>query len=368
MRKIEFLIDSITPLGGNVTHLKLVPKNPAQKISYRAGQYGLVSFFNGDSLSQERPFSFLSSPLEDGTLEFGFKVFGEFTSLFARLQKGNSVFVRGPFGSFVFDENKYSDTVFLSAGIGITPFISILRYATAKKLPNKLQLLYSNKTSQETPFYTELKTLEAINPNLKTSFYVTSKDELVPQGFTAGRISQEEISKAINGDITGKTFFICGPQLFHDSMVDVLRTMGVKEKNIKTEGFTLSPRSFFEKGTWAFPMVAGASAVVMMASLYTVYDYETSKQLAYQASQALSQAQVEDMLSTNQDIIDNKNALLNEQKANTQVIYTSTPQTTTTTATTPPPVVSTPVVTPPVTTPPPVVTPPVVTPPRTTVS
>ncbi|MFA6024097.1 MAG: FAD-dependent oxidoreductase [Candidatus Gracilibacteria bacterium] len=360
MKKIEFQIDSIQPIGANVVHIKLVPRNPAQRIFYRPGQYGLISFFNGDSVSKERPFSFLSSPLEDGTLEFGFKVFGEFTSQFADLKKGDRVFVRGPFGSFTFDENKYSDTLFLSAGIGITPFVSIFRYASAKKLPNKLRLLYSNKASKETPFYAELKALEATNPNLKTDFYVTSKDEIAPQGFTAGRINQEEITKAISGDISGKTFFICGPQLFHDSMVDILRAMGVKERNIKTEGFTLSPRSFFERGTWAFPMVAGASAVVILASLYAVYDYETEKQLAYQETQALTQMQIEEMTSMNEEIIENKNALLTEQKANTRTIYTTTTQTT--------PSVIEPT-TPPVTTPTtPPATPPVTVPPRTTVS
>jgi ferredoxin-NADP reductase len=328
MKRIEYKIRKLELVGESVIHLNLVPKNDNSIISFRPGQYGLISFLDGHVLSSERPFSFLSSPLDQTALEFGFKVFGQFTTEFSQLKPGDSIFIRGPYGSFYFDENKHKEAVFLSAGIGITPFMSIFRYATAKKIPNKLTLLYSNRTMPEIPFLTEIKNLEKANKNFKANFYLTCEGTPTFQGCVPGRINREEISKKIGTNVENKTFFICGPQLFTESMTKILEELGVKPKNIKTEGFTLSPPSFFEKGTWTFPLAIGATTLMMIASLYPIVSFENSKALAKSEIVKTNQEKFTRIASINQQIIDTKNTLLADQLAKTKTVNIVIPGTT----------------------------------------
>ncbi len=392
MKRVEYKIRALRFVCDGVIDLDLVPRDAAKALEFRPGQYGQISFLRGHVLSQERPFSFSSSPTQQASkLGFGFKIFGRFTDELSRLKVGDSVFVRGPYGSFTFDERKYPDAVFLAGGIGITPFMSIFYYAADKHLANKLTLIFSNKTLEQTPFLAELENLQTLNPNFKAVLALTKTLE-PPAPFVTGQIDQALIQQSIGGDFRVKTFFICGPQPFSEAMIRILKSSGAKTKNIKIEGFSLAPSSFFEAGTWAFPGVVGASALAMFVTLYSVYQFEVAKTALKNANTQVDfSAKMTQLQVLNQKITDFENNLLVVQKANTvteqtvvpQVIEktvqvpgtqpstpTSTsPKTTTTTkptmtstTTTTPKPTTTPVVTP---TPTPVVTP---TPPSTKVS
>jgi glycine betaine catabolism B len=64
----------------------------------------------------------------------------------ACLEEDPKVKVRGPEGQFVLpEEADYSKTaLFLSGGIGVTPFRSMIKYTTHKRLPIKIIIFDSN--------------------------------------------------------------------------------------------------------------------------------------------------------------------------------------------------------------------------------
>jgi len=61
------------------------------------------------------------------------------------LEKGAKVKARGPEGQFVLHEDYSKPAVFLSGGIGVTPFRSMIKYATDKQLPLRIIMFDSNK-------------------------------------------------------------------------------------------------------------------------------------------------------------------------------------------------------------------------------
>ena len=61
------------------------------------------------------------------------------------LEKGAKVKARGPEGQFVLHEDYSKPAVFLSGGIGVTPFRSMIKYATDKQLPLRKIMFDSNK-------------------------------------------------------------------------------------------------------------------------------------------------------------------------------------------------------------------------------
>ena len=229
--------------------LELVDETPTVKIisiamrnkkfyDYKPGQF--FNLYLSDNSNSEnpadyklaRPYSVISSPTNKMYLEVAFKVAGVFTGRLANLKKGDKVGVNGPFGAFTFDEAG-KDIVMLAGGIGITPFISTLRYATDKRLENKFTLLYSSRFANEVTMRNELLRLQNENNNIKCIFTITRE---VAAGFEHGRID-EAFLKKYAGNLLEKTFYICGAHDFILAMAELLAKLGIDKKKIKKEDF-----------------------------------------------------------------------------------------------------------------------------------
>jgi len=68
--------------------------------------------------------------------------------------------IDGPSGSLTLHKNSSKPAVFLAGGIGITPFLSIVRQAAKDKLPHRLHLFYSNRRPEDAPFLDTLTELQ----------------------------------------------------------------------------------------------------------------------------------------------------------------------------------------------------------------
>jgi hypothetical protein len=79
-------------------------------------------------------------------------------------------------GSFTLHKNSAKPAVLLAGGIGITPFISIVRQVDHDRLPHKLHLFCSNRRPEDTPFLDTLQMLEKSNSNFQPA------GEAVPHG------------------------------------------------------------------------------------------------------------------------------------------------------------------------------------------
>jgi hypothetical protein len=190
----------------------------------------------------------------------------------AGLKIGDEVYVSGPFGDFFFDEKKHKNLVMIAGGIGVTPFLSILQYAADKNLPNKMYLLYSNRTVGTTSFLQEIKNLEARNPNMKTLFSVT--DERTPIGadnFINERFDGRIIKNFV-GDIEDKSFFLCGPVGFMNAIKIELLRLGVSDKQIFSEEFSMIPDSGFWLKLKNLSYATGFAGVTMLLPLYFIYN------------------------------------------------------------------------------------------------
>lgn len=232
-KEYRAVIKKIEKPASNVIILDLtLPDN--EKLKFKPGQYVSLALYNkrgGTGLRHH--FSIASSP-GDKNIRLGIKIFGNFTQELARKKEGDEIALYGPFGDFVFDERKMKDVVFIAGGIGVTPFMSAFRYAIDKKLSNKMTLLYSNRTADETIFLEEIKDMARQNPNFKPYFTVTN--EIAPRGFEHGMICQATMQKFI-ANFSRKYFFICGPAPFMEAMADCLRSCGVPENRIRREFF-----------------------------------------------------------------------------------------------------------------------------------
>jgi ferredoxin-NADP reductase len=157
-----------------------------------------------------------------------------------RAKPGLKVEARGPYGQFYFDETIHKSIVLISAGSGITPMISMLRYIDDLRQATSVMLLYCVRTAADIIFRSELARLERSLPNFKYEVCL-SRPEPTWKGHS-GRLTGEFVSQHVI-DLVSPTFFLCGPNGFMDNARQILSTLGVDPDRVLQESFGESKRS-----------------------------------------------------------------------------------------------------------------------------
>ncbi|MFA6256891.1 MAG: FAD-dependent oxidoreductase [Candidatus Paceibacterota bacterium] len=241
---------------------------------YQPGQYAALILNDQARPTSARCFSITSLPGQQRILQFSMRVSGVFTRALERLEKGDEVLVRGPFGSFVFNENLHQDLVMFAGGIGLAPFMSMIRYASHLKLKNKLTLVYSCRTEDDISFLKELQGLEMSNPSLKVVYVISDGpvDRARAQGLKviSGRVDRSNIGK-LGLSYQEQIYMICGPKGYMSAMHSLLKGSGAPKENILTEAFSQGSRLQSEKSTsWPFNMYALTGMSLLISGIFVM--------------------------------------------------------------------------------------------------
>jgi ferredoxin-NADP reductase len=127
--------------------------------------------------------------------------------------------------------------VFIAGGIGITPFMSILRQAAKDQLRQRLSLLYSNRRPEDAAFLAELQQMERQNKYLRLVATMTemSKSGRPWAGETA--LIDEAFVKRAVADLSAPIYYLVGPPGMVEAMRQILNQAGVSDDIIRSEEF-----------------------------------------------------------------------------------------------------------------------------------
>jgi glycine betaine catabolism B len=200
-----------------------------KRINFTAGQYVSVIYPG----AHPAPFSIASSPENHEVVELGIEITGgPVTSRLKLANVGDKAILRGPFGNFVMQGEK--KVCYLAGGVGITPFMCMLRWIrdTHQDGVNAV-LFYSCKVQEQFLWVPELEQMAREHPNIKIVLTITRD---VPPGWThhSGRINEQMIREEMP-DFAERTFYSCGPPALIDAMFGLLKTMGVTDDKLKKE-------------------------------------------------------------------------------------------------------------------------------------
>jgi len=265
-------------LSADTLLLTLQPQRIKDALKFYPGQYAAIGFRQGWRPTPMRCFSIVSSPNKPDELQFAMRVHGSFTQMAKELEVGAEVFLQGPFGNFVLDPKYDHSAVLLAGGIGITPFMSMLRYAAETNLDLPITLLYSCKSASDIPFFEELQKLEKHNPHFQVRYFITdgSAEHVETDHAINGRINESRLNRIAAGRHNAFTYFICGPKSFISSLETILLDNGTAPEHIITEAFTpaskqsslnIMPQLSVSKLTYALTslaLVVGAGTVMTL--------------------------------------------------------------------------------------------------------
>lgn len=192
---------------------------------------------NANSQHARHAFSIVSAPHEDELVVATRMRDSVFKRALGQLSIGAVAQIDGPFGSLTLHKNPARAGVLVAGGIGITPFMSMLRHAAKHQVPQDLALLYSNRRPEDTAFLAELKQLERQNPRFRLHATMTDMGRSAQAWAGETRlIDHTLVRRAIEG-LGAPIFYVSGPPAMVDAMRKTLIAANVDEDDLRSEEF-----------------------------------------------------------------------------------------------------------------------------------
>ena len=226
--RCNYRVQSVTRRGADALDLVLRPHD--RRLLYEPGTFVFINRPGADGGRWEpHPFSISSSPTERD-LRLSIRQVGDFTRSLANLQRGDAIEVFGPFGGFTMHRfARYRRFVCIGAGIGITPFLSMLRFEATNDDFRRLWLWYVVHDAADAPYDAELR--EGVD---RADSYVDY--ELWPTS-ERGRLTAAQVVDAVR-PLEDFAVMLCGPPAFMRSMTRQFIAQGVPPERIISEDFS----------------------------------------------------------------------------------------------------------------------------------
>ncbi len=211
-----------------------------QGFLFKAGQtvdLTLIDPPETDAEGNTRTFSLTSAPFENELAIATRLRESAFKRVMKGLAPGSQVLIDGPFGSFTLHNDASRPAVFLAGGIGITPFMSMVKHACHERLPHRLFLFYSNPYPEVAAFLGELSELAANHSNFRLVCTMTQMEQSHrPWTGETARLSFDLVRKSLaEGD--RPVYYSAGPPSMVAAMRKMLNDSEVDDDDIRSEDF-----------------------------------------------------------------------------------------------------------------------------------
>ncbi|MEM7281347.1 MAG: pyridoxamine 5'-phosphate oxidase family protein [Pseudomonadota bacterium] len=153
------------------------------------------------------------------------------------IEVGARLTARPPAGNFVVEQND-RPVVLLSAGVGVTPMLSMLSGLTQSPSQRPIFFIHGAKDGEHHPLAEEVQGIAKMHSNVTIRVAYSNplpSDQLHTDYDHQGRINQTLLRETIpNPDAD---YYLCGPPQFLSSITDELLTLGVQTSQINVEQF-----------------------------------------------------------------------------------------------------------------------------------
>ncbi|MEM7714186.1 MAG: FHA domain-containing protein [Cyanobacteria bacterium P01_A01_bin.68] len=218
--------------------------------NYKPGQFVILDLeIAGKQV--KRPYSISSSPSRPYNLEITVKRVSSPTNqpelspglvsnwLHDSFKIGDKLKISPPMGDFNYFENSHKKLLFISAGSGITPLMSMSRWLCDTTCDFSVIFIYSVRTQQDIIFREELEFMAKKYPNFKLAINLTGNESDLNWSGYKGRLNENMLSE-IAPDFKQRIAYVCGSEGFLESIQDILKELNFPMNNYYQESFGLS--------------------------------------------------------------------------------------------------------------------------------
>ncbi|KAI0454219.1 globin-like protein [Xylaria acuta] len=245
----RFKIQKKVAESSEITSFYLAPEDGVALPKFLPGQYiSLQLYIPKLGLRQPRQYSLSDGPGNNYYRISVKKEFGEQVEipglisnmLHDEFKEGDVVELTHPTGEFFVKTEEETPIVLISAGVGITPMISILNSAVAAGSSRKISLIHGARSSEVRAFADTLKRASE-NPNVQATVFLSTLKENEVKGVDYdfdGRVNLEKVDpeRLFTNDSTTH-YYVCGPTSFMTDTQQYLVSQGVDQDRVHLEIF-----------------------------------------------------------------------------------------------------------------------------------
>ena len=202
-----------------------IESHDKSNFNFKPGQFNMLYVFG----MGESAISICSDPAKNKTILHTIHRVGNVTSKLSQLKKGDTIGVRGPFGSN-WDVTKFygKDVVIVVGGIGLAPLRpAIYSIFKERKKFNRIIILYGARTALDLLYRVELEHWS----KTKNVEVLTTID----RGDSSWRGNIGVVTNLFNYiklDAMNTYSMVCGPEIMMKFSIEELVKLGVEERNI----------------------------------------------------------------------------------------------------------------------------------------
>jgi ferredoxin-NADP reductase len=248
-------------------------------VRFEPGQFMTVSA-SVDGQPVERCYTVSSPPTRPYLLSITVKrVPGGVMSnwLHDNMQSGSQLRAFGPSGVFTATVSSAPKLLYLSAGSGVTPLMSMTRASIDLGLDRDIAFVHSARTPADIVFRDELSRLSTLSPRLRLLFVCEGSGSEPEWTGPIGRLSLQQLSEWLP-DYKEREVFTCGPAGYMSAVRNILREGGHDPARYHQESFDIT------QGTAPEP---ASSEVPTEQTTFTVKLSRSSKSFTMDASETV---------------------------------------------------------------------------------
>ncbi len=215
--------------GVKTFRMEFIDPDDADRFTFRTGQFAEYSVFG----EGESTFCIASPHTRQGYVECTFRQAGRVTTALSRLEEGDVVGFRGPYGNtFPVEEWRGHNLLFIAGGIALPPMRSVIWTCLDNRQDYKdITIFYGAKTVADLVYKDELKEWEE-RPDV--NLYTTVDPGGEQPGWTGKVGFVPSIVEQVAPQAAGTIAIVCGPPIMIKNTFPVLRKLGFGENEIFT--------------------------------------------------------------------------------------------------------------------------------------
>lgn len=206
-------------------------KNPdtARDFDFKAGQFAEYSVFG----EGECTFCIASSPTRPDFIECSFKMAGKVTAAMRRLNVGDILGLRGPYGNyFPVEEMRGKNVVFIAGGIGLAPVRCVIwNVLDLRDQFRDIHIIYGARSVGDLVYKRELEEWKSM-PGVNTVVTVDPGGETPEWTGEVGFVPT--IVEKVAPPAKDSVAIVCGPPIMIKYTLPVLQKLGFTDDSILT--------------------------------------------------------------------------------------------------------------------------------------
>ncbi|GLT17861.1 flavodoxin [Vibrio zhanjiangensis] len=205
---------------------------------YLPGQHLPISIKIGDERVARR-YTLSSSPSRPGRLAISVKRINDgrvSNWLHDHLHVGDTLVCESPQGSFHLDDQFDKPILLLSAGSGVTPMLSMLRYLSDNNQADDVFFYHQCRSVEDIPCKEELDDFKRKHPGLRV--LISLSQPPVEWLGLKGRLTLSHLKQV--KEVENRQVFVCGPDGFMQKAKKLLLKKGLPEEHYHQEAFGVS--------------------------------------------------------------------------------------------------------------------------------